>query len=272
MISIDDFFAKWMGQEADWDGAYAGQCVDLFRYYCHEVLGISQPDGVWGAANFWVDFETDSVLKANFDRIPNTVDFVPKKGDVMVWDWDAGGGFGHIGIVSDDNGTITYFNSFDQNWSRISYCEIVKHNYNNVYGVLRPKKGNMADTIPVDKKTYEMLVGKATKYDEFVKIGYSEPYKVTDLVGVKENAERERDQANIKKNELYNKLGVSNQEDALKKIDELSKSVDQPSEPAQPNEPIEEPTTPEPEMRLESRVIQYEKEGKTYHDKYVISQ
>lgn len=140
-MTLDEFINKWKGKEADWDGAYAGQCVDLFRYYCHEVLNISQPDGVWGAANFWTEYDTDNVLKTNFDKIPNTADFKPEKGDVMIWNFNAGGGFGHVAICTGVNEGLSYFQSFDQNWSKISYCELVRHNYKNVFGVLRPKKG-----------------------------------------------------------------------------------------------------------------------------------
>jgi hypothetical protein len=176
-MTLDQFINKWIGKEADWDNYYAGQCVDLFRYYCHEVLGISQPAGVWGAANFWANFDTDPILKANFTRIPNSADFVPVKGDVMVWNFDAGGGYGHIAICTGENTGTQYFKSFDQNWSKISYCEIVNHNYNNVYGVLRPSK---EPTMEIDTATFEKLVTKSTKYDEFVSAGYDSASKVID--------------------------------------------------------------------------------------------
>jgi len=145
MFSLDEFIQKWKGKKADWDGAYAGQCVDLFRYYCDEVLGIKQPAGVWGAVNFWTDFDTDPVLSSNFTKVPNRPDLVPKKGWVAVWNFNAGGGYGHIAICTGENTGTQYFKSFDQNWSKISYCEIVNHNYNNVYGFLVPKGNNMSD-------------------------------------------------------------------------------------------------------------------------------
>ena len=132
------FVDKWIGKEADWDHYAAGQCVDLFRYYCDEVLNISQPAGVWGAANFWTNFESDPVLVANFTKIENTADFTPLEGDVMVWNFNTGGGFGHIAMCTGENTITQYFKSFDQNWTRVSYCEIVNHSYKNVYGVLRP--------------------------------------------------------------------------------------------------------------------------------------
>lgn len=137
-MTLQQFITKWQGKKADWDNAYGGQCVDLFRYYCHEVLNIDQPKPVRGAGNFWTDFEKDIVLTKHFKKIPNSSDFKPIEGDVMIWNFNAGGGFGHVGICTGENTGLQYFKSFDQNWSRISYCEIVNHNYTNVYGVLRP--------------------------------------------------------------------------------------------------------------------------------------
>lgn len=181
-MTLNQFVDKWNGKKADWDGAYAGQCVDLFRYYCDEVLGIRQPAGVWGAGNFWSDFASDPVLVANFTQMQNTADFIPKEGDVAIWNFSAGGGFGHIAIVVGKDHTTSYFNSFDQNWSRVSYCELVKHNYTNIFGFLRPKKElEMAeDMMQIAKSTFEKLVGNSTKYDEFVKAGYSQAQQVID--------------------------------------------------------------------------------------------
>ena len=139
-MTVTDFITKWVGKEADWDKFYSGQCTDLFRYYCDEVLNISQPAGVWGAANFWSNFESDSILKTNFTKVLNNADFTPQEGDVMIWNFNAGGGYGHISICTGENTGTQYFHSFDQNWTRVSYCEIVNHGYKNVYGVLRPKQ------------------------------------------------------------------------------------------------------------------------------------
>ena len=159
-MTLWQFIDKWIGKKLDWDNAWAGQCVDLFRYYCDEVLEIDQPAGVWGAANFWSDFESDPVLVANFTKVENNADFTPLEGDVMVWNFNAGGGFGHIAMCTGENTGTQYFKSFDQNWSRVSYCEIVNHSYKNVYGVLRPKEKNMTD-LEVCLEQHEQLVNEA---------------------------------------------------------------------------------------------------------------
>lgn len=37
-MTLDQFITKWLGKKADWDNAYAGQCVDLARFYWDTVL------------------------------------------------------------------------------------------------------------------------------------------------------------------------------------------------------------------------------------------
>ena len=149
-ITFDQFISKWSGKKADWDGAYGGQCVDLFRFYVNEVLDLPQPRSVRGAGDFWHNYDSDPILKDNFKKIPNTPDFVPIKGDVMIWNYNAGDGFGHIGMVM-DGATTGKFTSFDQNWRALNVSEPTGHYYTNVYGVLRPNVLSNPDDMP---KTY----------------------------------------------------------------------------------------------------------------------
>jgi len=138
MITLKEFVDKWLGKKADFDGAYAGQCVDLFRFYLKEVLDITQPKSVVGAADFWSNYETDPNLNQNFTKIKNTPEFVPEKGDVVIWTRRTGSGYGHIAIFL--SGDVNKFVSLDQNWPTLSKVTKTEHNYTNVYGVLRPNK------------------------------------------------------------------------------------------------------------------------------------
>lgn len=135
-MTLDQFKNKWLGKKADFDGAYGGQCVDLFRFYNKEVLEIAQPKSVVGAADFWSNYDSDPNLKNNFTKIVNSPTFVPNEGDVVVWTRRAGGGFGHIAIYL--RGDVNKFTSLDQNWPTLSKVTETEHNYTNVYGVLRP--------------------------------------------------------------------------------------------------------------------------------------
>lgn len=184
-MTLQDFKNKWIGQKADFDGFYGGQCVDLFRFYCQEVLNIPQAYPVIsdttkgrGACDFWLGFDSSSQLKDNFTQIKNTADFKPIEGDVMVWNRKAGGGHGHIAICTGKNTDLNKFESFDQNWSKISLCEIVSHPYTNVYGVLRPKK-SAETTITIPTSERDNLIERSTRLDAFEKAGYPDAQSVT---------------------------------------------------------------------------------------------
>lgn len=163
-MTVDQFVKKYQGKKLDWDKAYQGQCVDLFRYYVHEVLQLSQPRGVVGAADFWTNYQSDPILRDNFEKIPNTPEFVPKKGDVVIWNKKAGGGFGHIAVFIE--GGVMNFTSFDQNWRALNVSELTKHDYKNVYGVLRPKGKSMSKELEECLAQHKKLVDEANQKDK----------------------------------------------------------------------------------------------------------
>lgn len=132
-----------------------GQCVDLFRQFNKEVLGIAQPKGVNGAKDFWNNYDKDANLHNNFDRIANTPSFVPQLGDVAIW---GNGTYGHIAICT-GKGDVNRFESFDQNYPTGSVCHYVTHNYSGFLGVLRPKAQNKIKAPVVT--TFKVRVDKA---------------------------------------------------------------------------------------------------------------
>jgi hypothetical protein len=133
-----EFVKANIGKCLDYDKAYAGQCVDLFRYYCKDVLGLTQqPRPVDGAAAFYENYNRDNVLRDNFVLIKNTPEAIPRYGDVIIWDRKRGKGYGHISVFI--HGDVNSFTSFDQNWPTLSKCTETEHDYVNVIGWLRPK-------------------------------------------------------------------------------------------------------------------------------------
>jgi len=133
-----DFITKYQGKKVDYDGYYGAQCVDPFRFYCRDVLGIAQPKGVTGAKDFWTNYPTDPNLYNNFDRIANTPDFVPQPGDVWIWTAKYGK-YGHVAIESYGEASTSTFECLSQNDPIGSQCALKTYKYTNVYGVLRPK-------------------------------------------------------------------------------------------------------------------------------------
>lgn len=138
-MNYETFIKTHVGKAMDYDGCAGAQCVDLAKYYLDEVFGIKP--GNWGDAHDYYDgFYAHNELVQNFDRIPNTPDFVPQKGDICVWKSSlSSGGWGHIAIATGE-GDTNHFYSYDQNWTgRHDACTRIYHNYNHFAGVLRPK-------------------------------------------------------------------------------------------------------------------------------------
>lgn len=156
-MNYQDFIKKHNGKGTDFDGRYGVQCVDLVKSYLKDVFGITA--GYWGDAHAYYDgFNSHKELTDNFTRIKNTADFVPKKGDIVVWSSKLNGSAGHIAIANGE-GNTKYFYSYDQNWTgRHDKCTLVKHNYNCVLGVLRPKNQSKIVTVsaPFKSGTYTL--------------------------------------------------------------------------------------------------------------------
>lgn len=148
LMTYDDFVKAYNGKATDYDGAYGAQCVDLIKAYLNKVFGIKP--GSWGNAKYyWQNFSKHSELTKNFTKIANTASFVPKKGDIMVWNGNVGSGAGHVAICTGE-GTTSYFYSYDQNWNGKEMHK-VKHDYDDVYGVLRPKDQSKISGAPTYK-------------------------------------------------------------------------------------------------------------------------
>lgn len=135
-MTFDEFVKKYNGKSTDYDGSYGVQCTDLIKLYAEKVFGVKAGSASWGNAKKYYT-NTPSALSKITTKIKNTYSFVPKKGDIMVWDGNVGGGAGHVAICTGE-GTTSYFYSYDQNWGSKPMHK-VKHTYDNVYGVLRPK-------------------------------------------------------------------------------------------------------------------------------------
>ena len=129
-MNFKEFITKWNNKLCDYDGYYSGQCMDLYRQYCKDVLNTPQSPPVSGAAEVW-----DNYLDKYFVKIPNTITGIPKEGDIIIWNKQLNG-YGHIAICQTAN--IWNFTSFDQNFPTSSKCHFQKHNYKYVLGWLRP--------------------------------------------------------------------------------------------------------------------------------------
>ena len=137
-MTFDEYFAKVNGKGIDYDGNYGVQCFDLINDYAEKILGCKPFIGMYA----WEIYENFAAQPsaARFTRIANTPDFVPKKGDIVVWSKSLNGKAGHCAVATGD-GDTTWFTSYEQNWTgNNDPCVVVKHDYSHVSGVLRPKE------------------------------------------------------------------------------------------------------------------------------------
>ena len=115
----------------DTDGAYGKQCMDLYNYYCNNVLGLKNV-----GADCAKNILKNANIMNNVTRINNTPNFVPQRGDIAVW---TGGTYGHVAICL-GAGDVNSFKSLDQNWVAQKLTEET-HNYTYLAPLvfLRPK-------------------------------------------------------------------------------------------------------------------------------------
>lgn len=145
-MTFDDWVSANLGRGIDYDGVYGVQCVDLVKHYVKNVLGI-QPQSIGNAIEYYNKRHTSSYLTDNFVWHPNSVTFVPQKGDVCVF--KSLTGKGHISIANGE-GTTGYFYSYDQNYPKAKHEPMtkIKHNYASLLGVLRPKNQSNIIRLP----------------------------------------------------------------------------------------------------------------------------
>lgn len=137
-MTIEEFVKKNNGKKVDYDGVYDAQCVDLFRQYSLDVLGITEHTGSCstsgGAKDLFLDYNKMPLEKKYFARITGK-SFVP--GDVLIWDECGTNKFGHVAIYLGklNNDLIV----FEQNGIAQDGAKIVLRSSERLLGGLRKK-------------------------------------------------------------------------------------------------------------------------------------
>ena len=98
-MTLEEFVKVYNGRKVDYDGVYGPQCVDLFRQYVWDVLGIKEHTGSCassgGAKDLFLDYDKMPIEKKYFIRSKQK-NWV--QGDVLIWDKTDKNQFGHIAI------------------------------------------------------------------------------------------------------------------------------------------------------------------------------
>lgn len=138
VISLEDFVKKYNGVKVDFDGVYGAQCVDLFRQFSEECLGIPEHTGSCstsgGAKDLFLDYPKMQIEKKYFIRETKKA-MLP--GDILIWDSTEKNEFGHVAIYLGklNNDLIV----FEQDGFKQDGAKINLRSKKNLLGFLRKK-------------------------------------------------------------------------------------------------------------------------------------
>lgn len=158
-MNIQEWMNSVNGKIIDMDGAYGGQCWDLWSSYARNVYNVPAAD------TNTVDGYAASVYSARYDRsraLQNTfsresANYTPSYGDVAFWNDN---GMNHVAIVVRDNGNGT-LETMSQNPNKAGYVTLSK---NGIIGYFHPRTANTPTPAPVNNsvtiipRTYKVNV------------------------------------------------------------------------------------------------------------------
>ena len=134
-MKIEEFINKHLNKIVDFDGAFGGQCVDVFRQYCKDVLEIPHTGAVEGAKDLFLNYDNMPLEKEHFQKMLSTYYLY---GDVVVWDKSMTNKYGHVAIfihhISNGEILVLEQDGFKQNGLKLK-----SRSTNNILGILRPK-------------------------------------------------------------------------------------------------------------------------------------
>ncbi|RSX51333.1 SH3 domain-containing protein [Bifidobacterium samirii] len=105
-MTVDQFINTCTGRTVDVDGAYGGQCWDLWSRYAQDVAGV--PQSATNTTSGYADsvytqtWGNQPRLQAAFDKLGP--DITPRRGDVAFWSRCAAYPGSHVAIVLADQG------------------------------------------------------------------------------------------------------------------------------------------------------------------------
>ena len=133
-MNIQEWMNNVNGKIIDMDGAYGGQCWDLWSNYARNVYGIPAADtntvDGYAASVYTTRYDRSRALQDTFSR--EGANYTPVYGDVAFWN---GNGMNHVAIVVRDNGNGT-LETMSQNPNKAGYINISK---NGIIGYFHPR-------------------------------------------------------------------------------------------------------------------------------------
>lgn len=158
-MNIQEWINSVNGQVVDVDGAYGGQCWDLWSSYARNVYGIPAADtntvDGYAASVYTARYDRSQALRNTFSR--ESANYTPVYGDVAFWNSN---GMNHVAIVVKDNGNGT-LSTMSQNPNKAGYVTLSK---NGIIGYFHPRTANTPAPAPANNnvtilpRTYKVNV------------------------------------------------------------------------------------------------------------------
>lgn len=156
-MNIQEWINSVNGKTIDMDGAYGGQCWDLWSSYARNVYGIPAADtntvDGYAASVYTARYGRSSALQNTFTK--ESANYTSVYGDVAFWKRS---GMNHVAIVIKDNGNGT-LTTISQNPNKTGYVDISK---NGIIGYFHPRNNNSnngnANTVAIAARTYRVNV------------------------------------------------------------------------------------------------------------------
>ena len=158
------------GKGWDFDKVYGYQCFDSVNYYWYKLFG----HGLKGAGAADIPNVNDFTNEAKVYQ--NTPSFLAKPGDVVVWNRNYGGGYGHVAVVI--SATLNSFVVIEQNWlgGGLNKTEVATKrtkSYDNPMWFIRPHyKSESAKSVSAQSATKTATKKKTTAKKKMKKLSY----------------------------------------------------------------------------------------------------
>src|SRR5699024_9045789 len=162
------------GKGWDFDGAYGWQCFDLVNMYWNKLFG----HGLRGQGA--ADIPNVNNFNGEAKVYNNTPSFKAQEGDIVVFNRNYGGGYGHVAIVLNGNqdGKYMKFVSIDQNWfggglAKTEVAQRIVHNYDFPMWFIRPYyKSEGAKSVSAQSATKTTAKKKPAAKKKMKKLSY----------------------------------------------------------------------------------------------------
>lgn len=162
------------GKGYDFDNYAGWQCFDSVNYYWYQLFG----HGLKGEGA--ADIPNVNNFKGEATVYNNTPSFKAEEGDVVVFNRNYGGGYGHVAIVTKGNydGKYMKFQSLDQNWfgggsAKTEVAQRIVHNYDFPMWFIRPHyKSESAKKVSAQSATKTTTKKKTTAKKKMKKLSY----------------------------------------------------------------------------------------------------